>query len=175
MAFPVSVFIFVFSFVPLILAVGLRCSRLRTPPPLPGHHTSVSGNSAIASCHDNMQHSFPAVSEKVSYVRINWSDGLSAALVRVTHSSTLYREYKYTLERISLVHSFTRGFPGGSDSEESAYSDRDLGLIPGLGRYPGEINGNPPTPAPQCSCLKNPMDRGAWQATVHGVTKSGHD
>ena len=45
---------------------------------------------------------------------------------------------------------------------------RDLGLIPGLGRSPGEGNGNPF----QYSCLENPMDRGAWQATVHEVAKS---
>ena len=45
---------------------------------------------------------------------------------------------------------------------------RDVGSIPGLGKYPGEGNGNPL----QSSCLKNPMDRGAWQATVHRVTKS---
>ena len=50
----------------------------------------------------------------------------------------------------------------------SAYSVGDLGLIPGLGRSPGEGNGNPL----QYSCLENPMDRGAWQATVHGVAKS---
>ena len=43
----------------------------------------------------------------------------------------------------------------------------DVGSIPGLGRSPGEINSNPL----QCSCLENPMDRGAWWATVHGVTK----
>ena len=45
----------------------------------------------------------------------------------------------------------------------------DLDLIPGLGRSPGEGNGNPP----QCSCLENSMDRGGWQAIVHGVAKSG--
>ena len=44
----------------------------------------------------------------------------------------------------------------------------DAGWIPGLGRSPGEGNGNPL----QCSCLENPMDRGAWWATVHGVTES---
>ena len=45
---------------------------------------------------------------------------------------------------------------------------RDVGSIPGLGRYPGGGNGNPL----QYCCLKNLMDRGAWRATVHGVTKS---
>ena len=47
----------------------------------------------------------------------------------------------------------------------------DLGLIPGLGRSPGEGNGT----QLQHSCLENPMDKGAWQATVHGVAKVGHD
>ena len=50
----------------------------------------------------------------------------------------------------------------------SACNAGDLGLIPGLGRSPGEGNGNPL----QYSCLENPVDRGAWWATVHGVTKS---
>ena len=60
------------------------------------------------------------------------------------------------------------GFLGGSDSKESACNAGDLGLIPGSGRAPGEGNGN----ALQCSCLENSMDRGTWQATVHGVTES---
>ena len=45
---------------------------------------------------------------------------------------------------------------------------KNVGLIPGSGRSPGEGHGNPL----QYSCLENPMDRGAWWATVHGVTKS---
>ena len=59
-------------------------------------------------------------------------------------------------------------FPGGSDSKASAYNAGDPGSIPGSGRYPGEGNGN----SLQYSCLENPMDRGAWLATVHGITKS---
>ena len=51
---------------------------------------------------------------------------------------------------------------------ESACSAGDLGLMPGLGRSPGDGNGNPL----QYSCLENPMDGGAWQATVHGVAKN---
>ena len=61
-----------------------------------------------------------------------------------------------------------RGFPGGSEVKVSARNAGDMGLIPGSGRSPGEGNGNPL----QCSCLENPMDGGAWWATVHGVTKS---
>ena len=53
------------------------------------------------------------------------------------------------------------GFPGGSDSKESACNAGDPGLIPRSGRSPGEGNGNPL----QDSCLENPMDRGAWWAT----------
>ena len=59
-------------------------------------------------------------------------------------------------------------FCGGSDSKVSAYNEGDPGSIPGLGRSPGEGNGNPL----QYSCLENPMDGGAWLATVHGVAKS---
>ena len=51
---------------------------------------------------------------------------------------------------------------------EKAGDPRDMGLIPGSGRSPGEWNGNPL----QYSCLENSMNRGAWQATVHRVTKS---
>ena len=60
------------------------------------------------------------------------------------------------------------GFPGSSDGKVSACSVGDLGSIPGSGRPPGEGNGNPL----QYLCLENPMDRGAWQAAVHGVTES---
>ena len=49
-------------------------------------------------------------------------------------------------------------FPGGSDGKAAVYNERDLGSIPGLGRSPGEGNGNPL----QYSCMENPMDREAW-------------
>ena len=58
--------------------------------------------------------------------------------------------------------------PGGSEGKASAHNAGDLGSIPGSGRSPGEGNGNPL----QYSCLENPMDGGAWWATVHGVEKS---
>ena len=96
------------------------------------------------------------------------------------------------------------GFPCGSAGKESTCNAGDLGLIPGLGRSPGEGKGYPleysglensmdctvhgvaksqtrlsdfhlnSTPL-QYSCLENPMDRGAWQATVHGDVRAGHD
>ena len=70
-------------------------------------------------------------------------------------------------KQISYIYTYM-GFPGGSEVKASASNEGDLGSILGLGRSPGEGNGN----ALQYSCLENPMDRGAWQAIVHGVAKS---
>ena len=58
-------------------------------------------------------------------------------------------------------------FPGGSDSEASVCNAGDPGSLPGSGRSPGGGDGNPL----QDSCLKNPMSRGAWWATVHGIER----
>ena len=60
------------------------------------------------------------------------------------------------------------GFPGDSDGKESACNAGEVGSIPGLGKSPGGGYGN----LYQYSCLENSMDKGAWQATVHVVTKS---
>ena len=65
----------------------------------------------------------------------------------------------------------TTCFPGGSVGKESACNAGGAGFIPGLRRSPGERNGNPL----QYACLENPMDRGAWQATVRGITRVWHD
>ena len=61
-----------------------------------------------------------------------------------------------------------RVFLSGTDIKEPACSAGDPGLIPGLGQSPGEGNGN----SLQYSCLEKPMNRGAWQATVHGALES---
>ena len=63
------------------------------------------------------------------------------------------------------------GFLHSSVGKESACNAGDPGSIPGSGRFPGEGNGNPL----QYSCSVNPVDRGAWWATVHGVARVGHD
>ena len=60
-----------------------------------------------------------------------------------------------------MIKSLPANFRDVGDTE-------DVSLIPELGRYPGERNGNPL----QHSCLENPMDRGAWQGIVHGIAKS---
>ena len=80
--------------------------------------------------------------------------------LKVTEQDTIF---SFTLS-VSWV------FLGGSDSKESACNAGDLGSIPGLGKSPGEGNGNPL----QYCYLENAMDRGAWQATVQGSKKVGH-
>ena len=65
----------------------------------------------------------------------------------------------------------TVGFPHSSVGKESACNAADPGSIPGLGRSPGEGNGN----LLQHSCLENPLDKGASQATAHGVARVGHN
>jgi len=78
----------------------------------------------------------------------------------------LLNNWTTTTKLIRIFHLFLKtpveklGFPGGS-------MVKNLGLIPGLGRFPGEENGNPL----QYYCTGNPIDRGVWWATVHGVTK----
>ena len=63
------------------------------------------------------------------------------------------------------------GLPRWLNGKESACQAGDSGLIPGSGKSPGEGNSNPL----RYSCFGDPMDRGAWQAIVHGVTRVGHD
>ena len=70
-------------------------------------------------------------------------------------------------ENIVINKILSMGFPGGSVVKNLPANAGGVGSIPGLGRSPGEGNGNPL----QYSCLGNPMDRGAWWAIVHGVAK----
>ena len=94
-------------------------------------------------------------------VSIRWPIWLGFKLPGQDHSP----EYRLALVLSLIIRS---GVPGGSDGKESACSEGDPGSIPGSGRCPGEGSGDPL----QCSCLEKPMDRGAWWATVLGVTKS---
>ena len=89
-----------------------------------------------------------------------------------TYASILAWEIPWTEEPGRLVHgvaeSDTTFQAGISEVKVSACNAGDLGSIPGSGRSPGEGNDNPL----QYSCLENPMDGGAWQATPHGVAKT---
>ena len=69
---------------------------------------------------------------------------------------------------LSAWEVLVKGFPGGSVVKNPPASSGELGSVPGSGRSPEGRNDNPL----QCSCLGNPMDRGAWWATVHGVAES---
>ena len=90
--------------------------------------------------------------------------------IYIYQSCFLLTYWIYLLVLIAFVWSVSGflDFPGGSDSKESACNAGDPGSVPGLGRSPGEGNGYPL----QYTCLENSMDRGASQATIHGVTKS---
>ena len=74
----------------------------------------------------------------------------------------------WELVSVTIVSLLEQGFPHSSVGKESACDAGDPGSIPGLGKSPGEGNGN----LLQYSCLENSMDRGAWWTTVHGVEKS---
>ena len=73
----------------------------------------------------------------------------------------------FLLNIFSHIYTLLIGFPGGLEVKASASNAGDLGSIPASGRSPGEGNGN----SLQYSCLENPMDGGAWWATVHGVAE----
>ena len=75
------------------------------------------------------------------------------------------------MENYLAVKTNEQDFPGGSVVKNLPANAGDVGLISGLGRSPGEGNSNPL----QYSCLENSMDREAWWATVHGVTKVRHN
>ena len=92
----------------------------------------------------------------------------SAIEVLVFLSWTNSKASKKQLDLLCWQSKEWEGFPGGSDSKESAFSAGDLGSIPGLGRSLGKGNGYPL----QYSWLGNPMGRECWQATVHRVAKS---
>ena len=80
---------------------------------------------------------------------------------------------KRAIGKLSLTNGFLGeyflplGFPGASAVMNQPFNAGDIGSIPGSGRSPGERNGNPF----QYYCLGNPMDRGVWRATIHGVAK----
>ena len=83
-------------------------------------------------------------------------------------SSGLCQSYRKEYWKTKPLPACLIGFPGGSDGKGSACNPGDLGSIPWWGRSPGGGHSNPL----QYSCLENLMDREAWRATVHGVSKS---
>ena len=104
---------------------------------------------------------------------ISWLQALSISIlepkkIKSVTASTFYASIWHEMmgpEGASQMALSVKNLPA------NAGETRNLGSIPGLGRSPEGGHGNPP----QYSCLENPMDRGAWQTAVHGVTRVGHD
>ena len=102
-----------------------------------------------------------------------WSHNSWNNLTRTVdlHSKKCIHKYNsWRLHKVFNVKEFM-AFTCSSVSKESACNAGEPGSIPGSGRTPGEGNGN----LLQYSCLENPMDRGAWRATVHSVARVRHD
>ena len=99
--------------------------------------------------------------------RKDWEFGIKQIQTN-THTHTHTHTYIHTGQINKKELLYSTGFPGGSEVKASASNAGDPDSIPGSGRSPREGNGNPL----QYSCLENPMDEEAWQATVHGVVKS---
>ena len=90
---------------------------------------------------------------------------------QVSHSNMTLLLVPHEISIVTLFLLLVLGFCHNSVGKSSACKAGDPDSIPGSGRSPGEGNGKPL----QYSCLENPMDRGAWQATVHGIARVGHD
>ena len=177
------------------LYIDMHPFPFESPSPFPSHTSRLSQDARLCSlCHVAASHQL-SVLHMIEYICqcyfFNWSFPLLPSLYPHVCSLRLHlhflpaslfisnifsRFHIYTLIYYTsfsvfyLLHSVltSPGFPGGSDGKASAYNAGDPGLIPGSGRSSGEVNGNPL----QYSCLENPMDGGAWQAIIHGVTKS---
>ena len=89
------------------------------------------------------------------------TDLLACVFIKSVYSTEILIMRAITYSALTV----DQGFPGSSDSKKSAYNTEDSDSIPGSGRSPGEGNAYPL----QYSFLENPMDRGAWWVTVHGV------
>ena len=112
---------------------------------------------SVTFCHSNLQ---KALWESTNGLWLKW------LFVSWTSFSSSYPLHLPIIMSSTILCSNT--FPSGSDGKETAYSAGDPGLIPESQRSPGEGNGFPL----QYPCVGNPMDRGVWQASVHGVTES---
>ena len=146
-------------------------SVLRQPP-------QHSCNQPLALAHRTLRAEFPMLSLVSHYLWVKhqdyhpllWSLLLKkkVLVLRFLSWNTFKSLKMYVLHSEKNPFRLQTGLPGGSDGKASTCSAGDPGSTPGSGRSPERGNGNPL----QYSCLGNPMDREAWQATVHGVTKS---
>ena len=148
--------------------------------PAPPHHQCINFSPALCSLSSEI---FSKFFRRRGWQRMRWLHGITdlmdvilskfweilkdreacPSLCAADHQ--IAKSWKWLSEWTTIVF---RGFPGGSAVKNLPANAGNLGSIPGLGRSSGEGNGNPL----KYFCLGNPMDREAWQATVHGVSNS---
>ena len=135
------------------------CSLAHIPLSLSNQPVCYHSSCRFIYKHPFCAHNFQRF-RKEDFPAISSSPLLSAVLLFKPTNHSLF----FTI--LGLHHML--GLPSGSAVKNPTCNEGDKDSIPGMGRSPGEGNGNPL----QHSCLGNPMDRGAWQDTVHGVKKS---
>ena len=158
----------------MLCLVAQSCLTLWDPmdcsPPGSSVHGGSPGKNTRVSCHALLQEIFPPQGSNPGSLHcrgiLNQLNCQGRSRITIWFSSSM-SEY---ISKILIVKSrvWRDMCTPWLRCKESACNARDLGSIPGLGWNPGVGNGNPI----QYSCLKNSMDRGAWWAKVHGVTKS---
>ena len=145
----------------------------RRPCPSPSPRVCPGSRTLSPRCHPTKTIVFPIYSPKGPLIFLKshllFLTSLSPSPSALFLSSHLF-SLKFPLPPLTKMDISLMAFPPSSVSKESTCNAEDLGSIPGSGRSSGEGNGNPL----QSSCLENPMDRGAWRATVHGVTTVRH-
>ena len=146
----------------------------RCPCPSPSPRVCPGSRTLSPRCHPTKTIVFPIYSPKGPLIFLKshllFLTSLSPSPSALFLSSHLF-SLKFPLPLLIKMDISLMAFPPSSVSKESTCNAEDLGSIPGSGRSSGEGNGNPL----QSSCLENPMDRGAWRATVHGVTTVRHN
>ena len=125
-------------------------------------------SSFLWGCHPLSQFQLSLPWQPVSGIKMSNTKQEGLSILKCRRPQFESWDWKIPWRRDRLPIAVFMGFPGGADGKESACNAGDLGLIPGLRRAPGRGHGNPL----QYSCLENPHGKGAWWATVHGVTKS---
>ena len=125
-------------------------------------HSTNRSEEQKSSCRINVHSSYPRTQHSRPLQAPLKCSGLCFIRIYSSHVQAIF----WHLLQTDKFHCLIKVY--GSEGRESACNAGDPGSIPGVGRCPGEGNGNPL----QYSCLENTMDGGAWWATVHGVTKS---
>ena len=129
----------------------------------------VMPSNHLVLCHPLLlRHSFPASGSFLRLIRQFILSLLFYNDVYHMHNSVYRLLFSFISLFLILYYCIFKGFPGGSEVKASPCSAGDLGSIPGLRRSSGEGNGNPL----HYSCMENPMDGGAWWASVRGVAES---